>query len=143
MKSVLAFAILLAALLQLQAQDIEPTVPADAVKSLGKPSAYIELTVQATKNRLEKRGLIYLDSEASFEDANNLGIALSAGVAEQLKSVGIEKPEEYFLGKKIRVTGPVMRFEERLYLPVLDIAQLSFDRPSPTTSSSEFKSPDK
>ena len=135
MKLLSLFILVIAGLCQLQTQDVKPIAPADAIKTIGKPTAYVEMKVHAAKNRLEKRGLIYLDSEANFEHADNLGVALSAGVAEQLKIMGIEKPEEYFIGKKIRVTGPVMRFEDRLYLPVLDIAQLSFDRPSEIPSS--------
>ncbi|MEQ1827579.1 MAG: hypothetical protein ABL921_16590 [Pirellula sp.] len=120
-------AFLIAGLFHCLIQDREPITPEDAIKSMGKPEIVVELTVRGAKNRLEKRGLIYLDSEVNFADPKNLGIALSARVAEQLKSKGIEKPEEFFVDRKIKVTGTIMRFEERPYLPVLDISQLKFE----------------
>ncbi len=98
------------------------------------------MTVKSAKNRIERRGLIYLDSGENFEHPDNLCAAIAPGVVEQLKQVGVDNPEEFFVGKVIKATGPVMRFEERLYLPILDISQLDFDRAEkkPRTENSQL-----
>src|SRR5262249_20657215 len=44
--------------------------PVEARKKVGK-KVTVEMTVKAAKNRLEKRGEIYLDSEEDFKDAKN------------------------------------------------------------------------
>lgn len=54
----------------------------------------------------------------------NFGIAISAQAALQFRNQGITDPANYFLGKTIRVKGCIMRFENRLYLPVLDSQQV-------------------
>lgn len=101
-----------------------PITPTQALQSIGKPHVVVEMTVQKSKDRLEKRGLIYLDSEVDFANANNLGVAISAGTAAKMCESGIADPAAHFLGKRIRVSGCVMRFEERVYLPVLEPSQI-------------------
>lgn len=90
----------------------------EAIKQIGQPKVIVEMVVKKSKNRLEKRGIIYLDSEEEFQDQKNLGVAISAEAAALFKEKGIADPAEYFLGKTIRVRGCVMRFEDRPYLPV-------------------------
>jgi hypothetical protein len=103
----------------------KPILPAEAVKQVGKPEVLVEMVVVKAKDRLEKRGIIYLDSEADFKDPKNLCVALSAEAAAKFKKKGIADPAAYFQGKTIRVRGCVMRFEERLYLPVHDPEQIT------------------
>lgn len=62
-------------------QDKERLSPEAAIAAVGKAEILVEFTVKASKDRLERRGCIFLDSEANFEDPKNLGIALSAKVA--------------------------------------------------------------
>jgi hypothetical protein len=64
-------------------------------------------------------------------DPQNLGVALSAVVAADLHDEGIDDVAEYLKGKEIEVTGCPMRFEERLYVPVLDRDQLVVVKPAP------------
>ena len=97
---------------------------AEAIKQVGKSTVVVEMTVKKAKDRLEKRGILYLDSEDDPKDKNNLGIAISTEAAAQLRKNGIADPAKHFEGKQIRVRGCVMRFEERYYLPVLDISQI-------------------
>ena len=106
-------------------EDTNPITPAEAVKSVGKPKVVVEMVVKKAKDRLEKRGIIYLDSEDDFKDPNNLGIAISAEAAAKFKAKGIADPAAHFLGKTIRVRGCVMKFEERPYLPVHDPDQIT------------------
>jgi hypothetical protein len=105
--------------------DREPITPAEAIKQIGKPTVLVEMTVKAAKDRLERRGIIYLDSEEDFKDEKNLGVAISAEAAAKFKDKGIADPAAHFDGKTIRVRGCVMRFEERPYLPVHDPAQIT------------------
>lgn len=103
----------------------KPITPTEAVKQVGKPSVVIEMTVKAAKDRLGKRGIIYLDSEADFKDDKNLGVAISAEAAAKFKNKGITDPAAHFKGKTVRVRGCVMRFEERSYLPIHDPDQIT------------------
>jgi len=105
-------------------QDAKPVTPAEAIQHIGKASIVVEMTVKKAKDRLEKRGIIYLDSEDEFKDEKNLGIAISAEAAAKLKNKGIADPADHFHGKTIRVRGCVMRFEDRPYLPVHDPDQI-------------------
>jgi len=99
-------------------EELAPISPADAIKQIGKAQVLVEMKVQSAKDLLQRRGIIYLDSEQDFTDQNNLGIAISAEAAEQFKANGIPDPAGHFEGKMIRVRGCIMRFEERPYLPV-------------------------
>lgn len=107
------------------AEDPKPITPAEAAKHVSDEKVIVEFTVKKGKNKLEKRGVIYLDSEDDFKDKKNLGIAISAGAAAKFKAKGIEDPAEHFLGKTIRVSGNVMVFENNPYLPVLDPEQIT------------------
>jgi hypothetical protein len=121
------------AALTIAATDVAKVViaPEDAEKHVGKSEVTIRFTVAQAKNRLEKRGIIYLDSKEDFMDPQNLGVALSAVVAADLHDEGIDDVAEYLKGKEIEVTGCPMRFEERLYVPVLDRDQLVVVKPAP------------
>jgi hypothetical protein len=99
-------------------EELSPISPSDGAKQIGKPQVLVEMKVQSTKDRLERRGIVYLDSEEDFTDPKNLGIAISAEAAEKFKANGITDLAEHFQGKTIQVRGCVMRFEERPYLPV-------------------------
>ena len=50
-------------------------VLAEAIDQIGKPIVVVEMIVKKAKDRVEKRGIIFLDSEDDFKDAKNLGIA--------------------------------------------------------------------
>jgi hypothetical protein len=114
----------------LQPGNGKPMTAAEAVNSVGKPTVLVEMVVKQAKDRLEKRGIIYLDSEDDFADPKNLGVAISAEAAAKFTKRGIADAAAHFKGKTIRVRGCVMRFEERPYLPVHDPGQISLvERP--------------
>ncbi len=96
----------------------------EALEFVGKSSVRVKMTVKKAKDRLERRGIIFLDSEEDFTHADNLGVAISLSAAEELKQDGIGNLEAYLQGKTIQVDGCVMRFEERPYLPVLHAKQI-------------------
>ncbi|GIW85213.1 MAG: hypothetical protein KatS3mg107_0873 [Gemmataceae bacterium] len=107
------------------AEDPRPLTPAEAIRQIGQPGVVVEMVVKKAKNRLEQRGLIYLDSEEDFRDEKNLGVAISAEAAAKFRAQGIADPAAHFLGQTIRVRGCVMRFENRPYLPVHDPQQIT------------------
>lgn len=101
-----------------RAEDAKAVKAEEAIKHVGQPQVLVEMLVKQSKDRLEKRGIIFLDSEDDFEDEKNLGVAISAEAAAKFKTAGISDPAAHFLNKTIRVRGCVMRFEDRPYLPV-------------------------
>jgi hypothetical protein len=107
------------------AADPPPVSPVEAIKLVGKPSVLVEMVVKKAKDRLEKRGIVFLDSEDDFHDAKNLGVAISAEAAVKFKAKGITDLAGHFQGKTIRVRGCVMMFETRPYLPVHDPDQIT------------------
>jgi hypothetical protein len=96
---------------------------AEAVKKVGK-TVRVEMVVKKAKDRLEKRGLVYLDSEDDFHSPANLGVTITPGAAKEYRAKGIADPAAYFQGKTIRVRGEILVFETRPYLPVTDPAQI-------------------
>jgi hypothetical protein len=47
----------------------KPLTPVEALKKVGEKIG--EMTVMSAKDRLEKRGVIYLDAETNFRDEKN------------------------------------------------------------------------
>jgi len=125
MRTILAVAIFVGLHANLLADSIKPVTPIEAINQIGKPEVVVEMVVKKAKDRLEQRGIIYLDSEEDFKDEKNLGVAISAEAAAKFKKQGIADPASHFAGKTIRVRGCVMRFEERPYLPVHDPEQIT------------------
>jgi hypothetical protein len=101
----------------------KPLSPADAIKRLNE-KVVVEMLVKASKNRLENRGEIYLDSEEDFRDPKNLGVVINRAGAAKFKEVGIDDPAEHFKDKTIRVTGVVIKEDERFRLIVEDPKQI-------------------
>ncbi len=98
--------------------------PAEAIKQIGQPNITVEFEVKASKERLAKRGIVFLDSESDFKSPSNLCVALSAEAAQQLKEKGVNDLAAHFQGKRIKATGCVMRFEERPYMPIHDSTRI-------------------
>jgi hypothetical protein len=97
--------ILVIALLTVAAAD-QPLTPVEARKAVGK-TITVEMTVATTKDRLEKRGEIYLDSELDFKDEKNFAVVINKDGAADLKKHGLDDPAAHFKDKLIRATGEV------------------------------------
>ena len=82
------------------------------------------MLVKASKNRLEKRGEIYLDSEENFQDEKNLGIVVTKTGAVKFKAKGVDDPAVHFKDKTIRVKGTVIIKEKRPRIEVDDPKQI-------------------
>ena len=104
------------------AQD-RPLTPVEARKKVGE-KVTVEMTVLAAKDRLEKRGEIYLDSEEDFKDPKNLGIVITKSGAAKFKEAGVKDPAAHFRGKRIRVNGTVILKEKRPRIEVEDPKQI-------------------
>jgi DNA/RNA endonuclease YhcR with UshA esterase domain len=93
------------------ADDDKPLSPVEARKQVGK-KVTVEMEVRAAKDRLEKRGEIYLDSEEDFRDPKNFAVVVTRKGAESLKKAGIDDPAAHFRGKTLRATGTVKEVQE-------------------------------
>ena len=105
----LALAVLAGCLI---AAEPKPLGPAEAREKVGEEIT-VEMTVKAAKDRLEKRGEIYLDSEEDFRDEKNLGVVVTKTGAAKFKEAGVDDPAVYFKDKTIRVKGKVIIKEQR------------------------------
>jgi len=84
----------------------------------------VQMLVRASKDRLEKRGEIYLDSEEDFHDPKNLGVIINKTGAAALAKAGIKDPAAHFKDKTIRVTGTVTEEDKKFRLVVEDPKQI-------------------
>jgi hypothetical protein len=104
-------------------EDAKPLTPVEAIKKVNE-KVTVKMRVNATKNRLEKRGEIYLDSEENFKDEKNLGIVIVKAGAAKYKKAGIDDPAVHFKDKTIRVKGTVIIKEKRPRIEVDDPKQI-------------------
>jgi hypothetical protein len=88
------------------AEDTKPLGPVEARKKVGS-KIVVEMEVKTTKDRLEKRGEIYLDAEENFKDEKNFAVVITKKGAASLKSAGIDESAYYYKAKTIRATGEV------------------------------------
>ena len=98
--------LLLCTSLESFAGEEKPLALPAARKKVGE-TITVEMKVQAAKDRLEKRGEIYLDAEPDFRDEKNFAVVITKAGAAKLKEAGISDPAEHFRDKTIRATGTV------------------------------------
>jgi hypothetical protein len=97
--------------------------PVEARKKVGEKITVV-MKVQAAKDRLEKRGEIYLDAETNFRDEKNFAVVITKAGAVSLKKAGIENPAEHFMDKKIRATGTVKEVDKVPRIEIDDAKQI-------------------
>lgn len=105
------------------AEDSKPLTPVQAIKRVNE-KVTVEMVVKASKNRLEKRGENYLDSEEDFRDEKNLGIVITKAGAARFKEAGVDDPAAHFKTQTIRVNGTVIIKEKRPRIEVDDPKQI-------------------
>ncbi len=105
------------------ADESKPLTPAEAIKKVNE-KVTVQMIVKASKNRLEKRGEIYLDSEQDFRDDRNLAIVITKSAAARFKEAGVNDPATHFKGKTIQVQGTVIIKENRPRIEVDDPKQI-------------------
>ena len=106
-----------------QGDEDKPLSPVDAIKKVNE-KVTVEMLVRASKNRIEKRGEIYLDSEEDFHDPKNLGVVITKAGAAKFAEAGVKEPAGHFKGKTIRVTGTVIVKEKRPRIEIDDPKQI-------------------
>jgi DNA/RNA endonuclease YhcR with UshA esterase domain len=84
----------------------------------------VEMTVRSSKNAAPRREY-YLDSEEDFRDEKNLALVISYDHADVFKQAGVDDPSEHYKGKKIRVTGKVIRENDQVRIRVEDPKQIA------------------
>ena len=82
-----------------------------------------EMTVRSSKNAGPRREY-YLDSEEDFHDEKNFAVVISYDHAEKFKKAGIDNPAEYYMGKKLRVTGKVIAENDQVRIRADDPVQI-------------------
>jgi hypothetical protein len=105
------------------AAEDKPLTPIEARKKIGEMIT-VEMTVQAAKDRLEKRGEIYLDAELDFKDEKNFAVVITKMGAQSLKDAGIDNPAEHFKDKRIRATGTVKEVDKVPRIEIDDAKQI-------------------
>jgi len=106
-----------------QADQEKPLTPVEARQKVGE-EIVVEMTVAVSKDRLEKRGEIYLDAETDFKDPKNFAVVISKAGAESLKIAGITDPAGHYLQKKIRAKGKVEIVQDVPRININDAKQL-------------------
>jgi hypothetical protein len=114
---------LLPALLALVLADDKPLTPVAARDKVGE-KVTVEMTVKTAKDRLEKRGEIYLDSEEDFRDPKNFAVVITRTGAEKLREAGVESAAEHYRDKKIRATGTVKEVDGVPRIEIDDAKQI-------------------
>jgi DNA/RNA endonuclease YhcR with UshA esterase domain len=101
----------------------KPLGPVEARKKVGE-NVTVEMKVTAAKDRLEKRGAIYLDAEADFRDEKNFAVVVTKEGAAKLKEAGVTDIAEHFRGKTIRATGTVKEVDKVPRIEIDDPKQI-------------------
>jgi hypothetical protein len=101
----------------------KPLAPVEARKKVGE-SITVEMTVKAAKDRLAKRGEIYLDSEIDFRDEKNFAVVITKAGAASLKKAGIDDPAAHFKDKTLRASGVVKEVDKVPRIEIDDAKQI-------------------
>jgi DNA/RNA endonuclease YhcR with UshA esterase domain len=104
-------------------QDRKALTPVEARKKVGEKIT-VEMTVRAAKDRLEKRGEIYFDSELDFRAKENFAVVITKSGAASLRKAGIDSPAKQFKDKKIRATGLVKEVQGVPRIEIDDAQQI-------------------
>jgi hypothetical protein len=104
--------------------EAKPLGPEEARKQVGR-SITVRMTVATSKDRLERRGEIYLDAEEDFRDPKNFAVVVTRKGAASLKAAGIDDPAGHFHGKTIRAAGTVREVDGVPRIEVDDAEQIT------------------
>lgn len=94
----------------------------DAINRINE-SVKVEMVVKGTKLCCCSNQC-FLDSEANKRDPKNLGIVVTESGRAKFTEAGIDDPTAHFSGKTIRISGVVIRKENRPYIEVNDPSQI-------------------
>ena len=104
-------------------------LPVEARKKVGE-KVTVEMTLRAAKDRLPKRGEIYLDAETDFRDEKNFAVVITRAGAASLKQAGIDSPADRYKNKRIRATGTVKEVDKVPRIEIDDAKQIRVVAPT-------------
>lgn len=105
-------------------EDKPPRIKAEEARKHAGKKVEVVFEVKASKHSINRK-TTYLDSEVSFRDEKNMGIAISEqGISDLKQKRGVDTPSDYYRSKKIRVVGVVTVEEDRPYIKVDDAEQI-------------------
>jgi hypothetical protein len=96
--------------------------PAEAIHRINE-QVTVAMLVQRTKCCKGSRQ-VFLDSEVNHRDPKNLGVVITESGRAKLTAAGIDDPGTYYMGKTIRVSGVVIRKEDRPYIQINEPDQI-------------------
>jgi hypothetical protein len=105
-----------------------PLAPAEARKKVGE-QVTVQYTVESAKDRLEKRGEIYLDADLDFRSDANFAVVVTRAGAASLQGQGIRDITEHFSKRLIRATGIVKLVDEVPRIEIDDADQIKIIDP--------------
>lgn len=108
------------------AAESDASKPLDAAAAREKvgEKVKVQVLIRAAKDRLEKRGEIYLDSELDFRDPKNFAIVITRDGARSLKEKGVEDIVGHFQDKTVVVEGTVSVKDETPRMEVDDAERI-------------------
>lgn len=106
------------------ADESKPVSAVEARKLVDK-EVTVKMEVKAAKDRLEKRGEIYLDAEEDFKDEKNFAVVITKKGAASLKDAGVADPAEHFRGKTITARGTVKEVDGVPRVEIDDAKQIA------------------
>jgi acetyl esterase/lipase len=97
----------------------QPLSPADAAKKIDQ-QVTVEMAVRSTGGNRNK----YLNSAPDYSSPSNFTLYIPEAAVKKFAEAKIEKPEEYYYGKTIQVTGTVTLVRNKPQLTVNDPSQI-------------------
>src|SRR5262245_33485336 len=127
MRNLIALGLFAAITIVAAAADDKPLSPVEARKQVGKEIT-VKMEVKTTKDRLEKRGEIYLDAEEDFKDEKNFAVVITKKGAASLKEAGIADPADHYKGKTITAKGTVQEVDGVPRIEIDEAKQIAVDK---------------
>lgn len=112
----------------------KPLTPPEARKKVGE-QVTVQMLVRSAKDRLEKRGEIYLDAELDFRDEKNFAVVITRTGATRLKESGINDLAGHYQDKTIRATGEVKLVQDVPRIEIDAADQIQVVDPAPKNTS--------
>jgi hypothetical protein len=97
--------------------------PREARQNVGREIA-VKFEVKSAKDRLEKRGEIYLDADLDFRSEANFAVVVTRAGAASFQAQGISDIAEHFRDRLIRATGTVKIVDDVPRIEITNADQL-------------------
>jgi hypothetical protein len=94
----------------------------EAARHVGETGTY-EMVVASSKDN-RPREVIYLDSEKDFDNEKNLAVLIPYKSLKAYTQAGVARPAEHYRGRRIQVTGKVVREGRQIRIYAHDPAQI-------------------